>query len=137
MEQIYKSKHFGYIDLSKIITITDAKLSSGGQYVEFAMLVQLRDEPLKFSRCLNFNTEMKWKPGRSDISEFGHNIIKTINGAFKRIGKINIDHDTTVAEINLQIEIDELVSAWKSYCTAFEVANYPRTPPPDRKSSCF
>lgn len=128
MEQIYKSKHFGHIDLSKIITISDACLSNGGQYVEFNIRVLSRDEPLKYERRLD-DTEMKWQPGMPRINE-GHNVIKTTKDEWKRYGKINIDHDTTMAEVNLQEEIDEFVSAWKSYCTAFEVANYPRAEGP-------
>ncbi len=127
MEQIYKSKHFGHIDLSKIITISDACLSNGGQYVEFTVLVQLRNEPLKYCRGLKADTEQRWMmPDQNDM----HWEIKTIDGEWKRNLKINTDHDNTLAEFNLQSEIDELVSAWKSYCTAYEVANYPRSEGP-------
>jgi len=126
MEQIYKSKHFGHIDLSKIISIRNPKLSSGGNFIGFEVIVQLRDDPLSYSRRLN-NTEMKWKPGVPNTYN-GYNVIRTIDHEWKRHMQININHDTTVAEFNLQSEINELISAWKNYSTAHEVANYPRAP---------
>ena len=124
MEQIYKSKHFGHIDLSKIITVSDTWLSGGGQYVGFYVRVLSRDEPLKYERLLERDTEMKWIPGMPRINE-GHNVIKTVDGEWKRVMKINIDNDYTVAQANLQEEIDEFISAWESYSTAHAVSQLP------------
>ena len=144
MKQIYKSKHFGVIDLGKIILITDPKREGeGGLYVGFEMFVQLRDSPLTFRRRLEVGTEQKWiekvdgdpywletgNDGQHTLyteAVDGYWAIRNDVGEWKRNIKINIDNDYTVAEENLQAEINELVNAWESYCTAYAVSHFPR-----------
>jgi len=135
MEQIYYSKHFGHIDLSKIISVSDAWFS-GGEYVGFNVLVQSREAPLKYKRVLTRNTELKWIPGLPHINE-GHNVIKTIDGKWKRNMKINIDNDYTVAQANLQEEIDDLINAWESYCTGHAVSQLSRPACNQRTKYCY
>lgn len=133
MEQIYQSKHFGHIDLSKIITVSDAWISGGGQYVGFNVRVLSRDEPLKYERLLKDDAERCWVGGYTNGA--GDRIepyweIRTDVGEWKRNLRINTDNDYTAAQYNLQEEINVLIQAWKSYSTAYTVANFPREPSP-------
>ncbi len=127
MEQIYYSKHFGHIDLAKILTVSDPKFSSGGQYIGFDVLIDGRDEPLTYMRSLT-SEEREWVPqiGHSNAGKGQYWKIRTIKGQYKRFLKISTDNDYTDAEEHIQEEINDFVNAWKSYCTAYAVSHFPR-----------
>ncbi len=127
MDQIYHSKHFGYIDLSKIITITDPILSGGGQYVGFKVNIVGRNFPLSYTRHLT-NEERRWikQIGHANADQGKYWELLTVKGEYKRNLRISTDNDYTVAEEHIQEEINDLVNSWKSYCTAHAVSQLPR-----------
>ena len=126
MKQIYHSKHFGHIDLSKIITISDPHFRDAGQCIGFSVRVQGQDEPLAYLRSLN-DDERRWIPqiGHSNAGKGRYWEVLTIKGEYKRNLKISTDNDYTVAEEHIQEEINDLVNAWESYCTAHAVSQLP------------
>jgi hypothetical protein len=85
-----------HIDLSKLIAISDAQLidhmGHGGWLVGFTIDVQLRDEPIKYQRQLDYD-EYKFN-GKHEI----------IYGE---------DGETPLAVERLQTQIEELIEQWK------------------------
>lgn len=88
-----------HVDMSKIVAISDAyfidRYGSGGYYVGFHIDVQLMDQPLKYERELEYH-EQHDTSGYRKSPKYGKN------------GK-------TIAEINLQREIDKIIELWKEY----------------------
>jgi hypothetical protein len=81
-----------HIDLSKVIAISDAQLMDRSWIVGFTIDVQLRDEPIKYQRQLDYD-EYKF------------------NGKHEII--YSEDMKTPLAVGRLQAQINELIEQWK------------------------
>lgn len=108
MSPIYKSPHFGYIDLDKIIAIGPAcfidMMGSGGWFVGFKVTAQLRDEELTYTRELTFDER--------DSAADGTPLLKFVDGEYK-LPEGDPSHFLCVA--SLQKEVDKFVDVWKTY----------------------
>ncbi|WP_240416677.1 hypothetical protein [Paenibacillus periandrae] len=91
-----------HIDLEKIVSISDAfiidKMGSGGLYVGFDIVVQLLNEPIRYSRSLERNIDYRFFV-ESDNPK--HELIYGEDGI------------TPVVVEKLQKQIDSLVALWK------------------------
>ena len=98
METIVKIFTGKYIDLTKIVAITDAefidRMGYGGYYVGFTIYCQLLEKPIVYERKLDYREE-KYENGKIHAKTNDRN------------GKI-------LAEENLQKQVDEIVSMWKN-----------------------
>ena len=109
MDCIYKTWFGQHIDLSKIVSISDAywidRMGSGGWFVGFHMEVQLRDKPL----CFEFDYEPYVTTSDKDVSRdqtwsSGYDMQRKWAAIWSK-----------EAEAGLQVKIDELISAWKAH----------------------
>ena len=97
---IYKTFFGKYIDLDKLISVSDAefidRMGYGGYFVGFEMRFQLQDNPMCYQRELVAPEEYIFDHENSKF------ILVTNNGSLKCVE-------------NLQKQIDELIEAWKSF----------------------
>jgi hypothetical protein len=114
MEAIYKTFFGNHIDLSKVISISDAKFigefdfnNHQNWFVEFEIFCQLADKPIRHKRLLTAN-EIVFR----DHSPF----LRCVDGQEVKpfcIGGAFLGNVLCVA--NLQNQINELVNIWRQY----------------------
>lgn len=124
-----------HIDLSKIISISDARyidrMGYGGLYVGFEIIVQLRDEPIKYERKVDqihtvniLDNKNSDNPAESvflmqDSIERGYHVGVIVDGKveYHHHGHLyrvkDFDPKNLICVINLQKQIDELLNEWK------------------------
>lgn len=111
MSRIFKSEHFGHIDLDKIVRVGDAyfidNMGSGGWYVGFNVDVQLRDAPLEYCRELSYMEEN----GEAKFDKC--HLLALTNGTWTSESYMVSGDTKIVAVVNLQKEVDALVEEWK------------------------
>jgi hypothetical protein len=99
---IYKTFFGTYIDLDKLVSVGKAefidRIGCGGWFVGFEMHFQLMDKPIYFERILHEPEEYSYNP--NEIRKF--QIVRSADDKLKCVE-------------NLQKQIDELVSDWKSF----------------------
>jgi hypothetical protein len=92
---IYKTPFGKHIDLSKLVSISDAyfidRMGYGGWFVGFDMHFQLMDNPILFERELVEDKEYTFHDKHQLIQEGGQ----------------------PIAVVNMQKQIDEIIKAWK------------------------
>lgn len=98
-----------YIDLSKVVSISDAyfinRMGHGGYFVGFEIHCQLLEQPIKYERMLDWGEEGK---GRD---------VKMVDGECAEPPNIfhGNQYDKDILAVhNLQKQIDELVEQWRS-----------------------
>jgi hypothetical protein len=117
MNSIYKTPHGFHIDLGKIVAVHSAifinKMGHGGWYVSYGIDVQLRDAPIIFTRELN-GFEMDYKDRKYKLA--------TLDGQFIEYGsnewykdKFYDSHPSILAVHNLQMEVNQIISAWEAF----------------------
>ena len=116
--RIYNSPHFGVIDLEYLFRIEAPKvwLVRTMPKVGYTIYLSLPFELIK----LKYNRDLVHKEERDYFfrdreNNKGYTTIQTIEGEWLHMIKINSRHVYTVAQANLQIEIDKLSEAWKAY----------------------
>ena len=89
-----------HIDLDKIVSITDAyfvdRMGHGGYFAQFRILVQLRDEPIEFTK------------------KIGHAYSKSD----RTIPIYDADGETITGVREMQEEADKLIKLWMEYKNA-------------------
>lgn len=87
-----------HVDFSKVVAISDARfvdrMGSGGYFVEFEIDIQLLDKPLKYSRSFDYYE---------------------MDRMSDRLKPLYHSNGKTLAELNLQKQIDQIVELWKEY----------------------
>lgn len=111
MTRVYKPTFMRkHIDLDKIVTISDAyfidNMGHGGWFVGFHMEAQLMDEPIRFMRELEDETEVTF--GMS----VGHRA-KLVDGKATKEPQFVKNPLDILAVANLQHDIDGLIQEWK------------------------
>lgn len=120
MSRIHHSPLTGYIDLDKIARISDARFAyegSGiGYWVSCQIDIQLRDEPIRFSRSMLPDEETmvdveRLKEARS-YNDFGYRLV-LIDGALTNPANEKLEPGEYLCVQRVQQQIDELVAVWK------------------------
>lgn len=103
VSQIVKTFIGKHIDLSKVVSISDAyfinRMTFGGYYVGFEIEVQLLDKPIKYERPFEYD-ECVYDPKPMPVSISGEPLDYVI------------DQQELLAVSRLQKQIDELVEQW-------------------------
>ena len=112
MSKIIKNFFNKHIDLSKVVSISDAyfinRMGSGGYYVGFEMEVQLLDKPIKYTREFKDNEKYWDGKQRGIIMADKHRISN------RDLYILSEEEESQVLAVkNLQIQVDELIVQWK------------------------
>lgn len=109
MSPIYKIPGGPYIDLDKLVSISDAdfvdRMGCGGWFVRFTMEFQLRETPLVFQRSLT-EDEYEWDNGKEC------HLLGLTNGGWVECPVE--DREIIIAVNNLQSVINEIVLNWEN-----------------------
>jgi hypothetical protein len=99
-----------WIDLDHVLTISDVRfvdmMGHGGWFVEFEVQMMFMNVPVLFRRALEHEGEIRFK---NKI----HMVKLTKGGWYDNPSSFD-DQQEILAVANLQKEVDELVTAWKS-----------------------
>lgn len=112
MDKIVKTFINKYIDLSKVVSISDARfidrMGSGGYFVGFEIEVQLLEKPIIYTRKFDYSEE-GWD-GKQ------HLVIMTDGSKIpgRHLFSVSKKEESKILAVkNLQNQIDELVEQWK------------------------
>lgn len=118
MKRIYKTFWGRHIDLSKITSISEARLMKNDNYysdhkqVVFDIYFELMDNPVIYKRGLSWSGQPvdRLQSFQNDEALYTYNG----NGCFGQTPKKN-EQGEYVAVISLQKQIDSLINDWKEY----------------------
>lgn len=118
---IYKLFFGRHIDLDKIVSISDAyNFHQHGWNVGFEIDCQLLDKPIIYQRQFQNETEQRWisDENESPSSATGIHLVLSDGSLISENAVIRpaiYAQHQFMAEKNLQIQIDEVVSVWKMF----------------------
>lgn len=111
MESIVKIFTGRHIDLSKIVSITDAyfinRMGSGGYFVGFEIECQLLEKPIEFEKSFDYD-EYTHKDGTK---------VKMVNGEYQEFHgyRSGYGEENILAVHRLQKQVDVIIEQWKEY----------------------
>ena len=111
MDSIYKLFTGKYIDLSKMISVSNAEFIhkiNRGWDVRFEINFQLLDNPLVYQRSFS-NEEFYYSREPYELCAYD------INGGLISENKIDINSNNLLAVHNLQKQIDNFIQDWRKY----------------------
>lgn len=122
MERIYKTFWGQYIDLSRLVSVSNARMVdhenkyTSFKQVCFNMFFDRTDAPVTYRRGLVFDDGCSLKDFETDEAIYTYSIG---GGFFNQAPKKNSNGEY-VAVVNLQKQIDSLIKDWKEYINTTE-----------------
>ncbi len=108
---IYKTFYGNHIDISKIVSISDAYFEdgSGGNFVGFAINFQLMNKPLLYKRKLTIEENGGWNDSLYILN------VALTDGRVIEYGQHEIEDKEIQAVANLQKQVDEIIKVWEDF----------------------